>query len=199
MKYDINSINKRKKIMEVVHKILGVILIIFIYNMVLTLISSEKFNNGVDILGYKSYIITSDSMEPAIHYGDLIIIKKRKQDKLQVGDIITFKQNYEFITHRIIEIEDDSQNKEKMYITKGDNNNIEDIEKTIYSNIQGKYILKIPQLGKIMLRLNDKIIILIIMLILLILLLCKIRKQEKIEIRRAKKEIEDNKNTKNQI
>ena len=47
MKYDIDSINKRKKNIEIIQKILGIILIIMIYNMILIFISSDNLNHGV--------------------------------------------------------------------------------------------------------------------------------------------------------
>lgn len=193
MKYDIDSINKRKKNMEVVRKILGIILIVIVYNIILTFISSISSNNGTSIFGYKACIITSNSMEPTINCDDVVIIKKCEEKDLYTGDIITFQQNQESITHRILKIEKDSSENANVYITKGDNNNTEDVEKTNYSQIQGKYVIAIPQLGKIILMLDNKLIVLIIILILLILCFFKVSKQEKIENRREKKKIEDKK------
>ncbi len=193
MKYDINSINKRKKNIKILKKILGVILIILIYNIILAFLSSDSLNKGVGIFGYKACIITSSSMEPSINYGDLIIIKKCKNKDLNTGDVITFRKKQEVITHRIIKIEDGVQENESTYITKGDNNNTEDIEKISYSNIEGKCILTIPKLGKLILVIDNKIIILVIILILLILGFWKIHKYEQIENRREKKKIEDDK------
>lgn len=193
MKYNIDSINKRKKYIKIFQKILGVILIILIYNIILTILSSNRLNNGVGLFGYKACIITSSSMEPSIYCGDLIIIKKCKINELQTGDVITFRQAQEVITHRIIKIEDEVQNGETTYITKGDNNNTEDIEKIEYSNIEGKCILTIPRLGKLILIIDNKIIILIIILILLILSFYRIHKYEKLENRREKKKIGENK------
>ena len=197
MKYDIDSINKRKKNIEIIQKILGIILIIMIYNMILIFISSDNLNNGVGLFGYKACIITSSSMEPSIYYGDVVVIKECKEKELQTGDVITFKQNQEVITHRILKIEENQQNGEKTYITKGDNNNIEDTEKITYSKIEGKCVLTIPYLGKTILALDNKIIVLIIILIILILSFYKIQRYEKIENRREKKKIEESKKWKN--
>lgn len=191
MRYDIESINKRRKNIKFFQKILGVIFIILIYNIILTFLSSDNLNNGAGLFGYRACIITSSSMEPSINYGDLIIIKKCKNKDLQTGDVITFRKSQEVITHRIIKIEDGVQENESIYITKGDNNNTEDVEKIPYSNIKGKCVLTIPKLGKIMLVIDNKIIILILILILLILGFYKIHKYEKMENRREKKKIED--------
>ena len=191
MKYDIDSINRRKKRMQVLKKILSVFIIIFIYNIILIFISLENVNTGIGIFGYRAYIISSNSMEPTISLGDVVITKSYKKEKIYTGDVITFKQDGEVITHRILKIED--TNEGTVYTTKGDNNNIEDTEQITYSQIQGKSILTIPYLGKIILMLNNKIIVLIIILVFLILCFANIQKQEKIDIRREKKKIEEEK------
>ena len=77
MKYDVESINKRKEKSKNFKKILEVIAIILIYNIILIIVSSI---NGKDfnILGYKAYIVETNSMEPTIKVGDIVIIKKVK-------------------------------------------------------------------------------------------------------------------------
>ncbi len=191
MKYDVDSINKRKKYANTVKKVLAVILVILIYNIILIFISAE--NDGIELFGYRAYVITSDSMEPAINNGDAIVVKNCEEEDLQTGDVITFEQNQKIITHRIQKIEEDQTTKEKTYITKGDNNNIEDSENIKYSAIIGKCVLTIPYLGNIISVLENKLIILIIILIILILCFLKIQKQEKLENRREKKRIEEEK------
>ena len=191
MKYDVDSINKRKKYANTVKKVLAVILVILIYNIILIFISAE--NDGIELFGYRAYVITSDSMEPAINNGDAIVVKNCEEEDLQTGDVITFEQNQEVITHRIQKIEEDQTTKEKTYITKGDNNNIEDSEHINFSAIIGKCVLTIPYLGNIISVLENKLIILIIILIILILFFFKIQKQEKLENRREKKKIEEEK------
>ena len=104
MKYDTESIQKRKKNIEIAKKILWIILIIFVYNMVLLFISSIKHENGISLFSYKAYSITTNSMEPSICSGDVVIVRKVKEEKLQKGDVITFWQGQELITHRIAEV-----------------------------------------------------------------------------------------------
>ena len=103
--------------------ITNIILIILLYNLVLlgiSFISKHDFNG---FFRYKAYNITTNSMEPTINMGDIIIVKKVKdEENLKNGDIISFNKNGEIITHRIIDIVE--TNGEKRYITKGDNNNI---------------------------------------------------------------------------
>lgn len=191
MKYDVESINKRKAKTKNVKRIIEIISIILIYNIILIIISSI---NGKDfnILGYKAYIINTNSMEPTIKVGDIVIIKKNKPEMLNQGDVITFTQNGEVITHRITKIEESENN--TRYITKGDNNNTEDSFNVTYQDIIGEEVLIIPYLGKIMEKLDSKIILLIVILIILIYAFIKIQKNEKLENRREKKKIEEIKN-----
>lgn len=191
MKYDVESINKRKAKTKNVKRIIEIISIILIYNIILIIISSI---NGKDfnILGYKAYIINTNSMEPTIKVGDIVIIKKNKPEMLNQGDVITFSRNGEVITHRITKIEESENN--TRYITKGDNNNTEDSFNVTYQDIIGEEVLIIPYLGKIMEKLDSKIILLIVILIILIYAFVKIQKNEKLENRREKKKIEEIKN-----
>lgn len=186
MKYDKNSIEKRKRKINMFSKILYIIVIILMYNLVLVAISfiSKQDFNG--LFGYKAYNIVTSSMEPNINIGDIIITKNVKdQDDLNVEDVISFKQNGEVVTHRIIGIEE--VNGEKRFITKGDNNNIPDLEKITFLQIEGKKIITIPYLGKIVEFLENRVIFLIIILIILILYLYRLNKVEKSELRREKR------------
>ena len=195
MKYDLESINRRKEKAKMAKKVIVIIAIILIYNIILIVISSKHnigFNN---IFGYKAYIIKTNSMEPTININDVIITKKVKDDEIKVHDIITFIQDGEVITHRITKIDnDDSKIK---FTTKGDNNNIEDTFKITYDSIEGKHILTIPYLGILVQILQNKIIFLIILLIILIFMFIGMQRQEKKEYRREKKKIEDNKKERN--
>ena len=130
-------------------------------------------------------------MSPSINTGDVIIVKKVQEEKLQAGDVITFKQQDKVITHRITHI--DEQDGKKQYTTKGDNNNLEDNEKIEYSEIEGENVLTIPKLGYFIYALENQIVFLFIILILLITLFFKIRKDEKLENRREKRKIEQEK------
>ncbi len=188
MKYDIDSIVKRKKYAKIIKVTILIFFIIILYNVILLWITSIQNNKG--ILGYQAYIITSDSMFPELKIGDVIIIKK--QDNIEKDDIITFEQEGITNTHRVIDIVEKDEIKE--YITKGDNNNAQDKKVTRIENIKGKVIIKIPYLGKLAKQMQDKIILLIMMLIFLLICLYTITKNEKKEKRRMKRKIEEEKN-----
>ena len=76
MKYDIESIEKRKKNEKIFRNILKIILIILLYNIILLVISTIDNNEGSGFCGFKSYIITTSSMEPDIKTGDVVICQK---------------------------------------------------------------------------------------------------------------------------
>ena len=78
------------------------------------------------------YKVETGSMEQGIHAGDYVLICEK--DKYVVGDIVTYRKDDYFITHRIVKkvIGD-------KVVTKGDANNTEDEEIAI-SSIEGKVI-----------------------------------------------------------
>lgn len=195
MKYNIESIEKRRKTIKNIKRVVNIVLIILVYNIVLLFISSINRTQNINIFRYKSYIITTNSMEPSIKVGDVVVTKSIKEKDLKEGDVITFRDNQEVITHRIVKI--DNVDNMNYYITKGDNNNVEDQKKVVYSEIEGKSILIIPGLGKFIGILENKIMVLAILLVVLIICFWKIKIEEKRDSRREKKKIEEEKKIKN--
>ena len=185
-----NNKEKNSRI-RTIKLVIDIILVILIYNILLVGISCINKIEEISIFGYKAYVITTNSMEPNIKDGDILITKNEKEENLQVGDIITFQKKGTLVTHRITNIEDKQGKKE--YTTKGDNNTVEDLEKVNFDEIKGKEILTIPKLGKLIKLLENQIVFLLIILIILILLFWKLQIQEKKEIRREKKRIEEEK------
>ena len=96
-------------------KILKKVLDVFIIILILFLATYYvlKITGRVDIFGIKT-----GSMEEHIHAGDYILIYRK--NSYSVGDVITYKKDGYYITHRIVNVDNDS------IITKGDANNIED-------------------------------------------------------------------------
>lgn len=95
--------------------ILGIIAIIAIWTTIQLNVQGKEY---VDIFGYSIFSTKTASMSPTIEIGDIVIVKLGEQGKKR--DIITYKSENAFITHRIIEI--DGEN----IIAKGDNNNTQD-------------------------------------------------------------------------
>ena len=158
------------------------------YNAILLFFSSMNKMQNFSVFGYKAYIITTDSMEPTIKQGDAIITKKAKEKDLKEGDIITFNRDNESITHRILTV--DKEEDKILYVTKGDNNNVEDKQKVSFNDVEGKQVIVMPKIGYIIEAAENQLVILIITLVVLIFLLGKIQAEERKYNRREKKKNE---------
>ena len=190
MLYTNQEITKRKNIENRVNKginivIYSILIIIMTYNISLIMQSILKPDKTPSFLGIKTYVIISGSMEPNINIGDLVVAQKTKGE-LQVGDVISYRKGHSVITHRISQKTED-ENGEKIYKTKGDNNNTEDSEKIESKEIEGKVIKVIPKLGKLSLMLKNKVIIIFVLIILYICILKSYKKNKKIKLRHLKR------------
>lgn len=98
------------------------------------------------ILGYKTFTVETGSMEPTIKEGSMIYVEPCTDfEEYQVNDIVTFtdtvkKQSF---THRIVAIDKE----EGLFTTKGDANEIEDLEPIASTYAVGKVRMTIPLLG----------------------------------------------------
>ncbi len=137
-------------------KILAYVILIpfLIYNIVIITETILFPNKTPSFFGIKTYIIISGSMEPNMNIGDIVVVKNTKQKALKKGDIISFRENQSIITHRINEVL--KLDGEIKYRTKGDKNNICDSELVKYENIEGKVILRLPKVGKLILFLQKR-------------------------------------------
>mgnify|MGYP000027211344 CR=1 FL=1 len=137
---------KQKKRSKKIRIIVYIILIpILICNIILIIQSAIQPKETPELVGIKSYVIISGSMQPELNIGDIVIVKK--VEDLQEGDIISFRQGQSVITHRINEvIYEDGKTK---YITKGDNNNTQDSGYVTPEQVEGVFQFKISRLGNL--------------------------------------------------
>ena len=89
------------------------------------------------LFGIEPMVVVSGSMEPSYMKGSLLYVKEG------VGDVITFYRNGELVTHRVVEINTD----EKTYTTKGDANQVNDVQPVAWSDVVGVPVFDIPVLG----------------------------------------------------
>src|SRR5574344_200950 len=114
------------KVIKIIKKIFKVIIDIltFIMFLALILIIIAKLDMTINnrdyfsMFGYSFFKVATGSMEPNIKENDIIVVQNDKN--YNVGDIITYKENDAYITHRLISI--DGSN----LVTKGDANNSSD-------------------------------------------------------------------------
>ena len=126
---------------------------ILISNLVLII---KGYANPGEIPGYgktKPLIVLTDSMEPTIHSGDLILIREIDFDDVEEGDIISYfeseTQRTTTVTHRVIEIIYDEDGNKLEFVTQGDANNIEDSDHVTKGKLIGVYKTRIPVLGSV--------------------------------------------------
>ena len=144
--------------MKTLKKILGgivdfLMLVVIVFAIGVTLISLNSGNNNVSKIGkYIPLNVKTNSMEPTIMKGDFIVAEEVDTKDLKVGDVISFLATEEDTvivkTHRIISI-DDSTN-DVSFITRGDNNEVNDSVPVFPSDVVGKWNnLRLSKVGTI--------------------------------------------------
>lgn len=124
-------INFLRKIVDFTFYFICIVLIIYI-----CIVGYQRLNNKDVVSFFDKYYffeVASSSMESELHINDLIVVKS--YDNYKVGDIITYKVDDSYVTHRIVSIADDG------IITKGDANGACD-EMISIDDVVGKYVYK---------------------------------------------------------
>ena len=126
-----------KKIVNVIIDII-VVLILLISATILTVTLTTNQDTGApNVFGYTLNTIQSQSMEPVMHKGDLIIgkIVDENTPEFKVGDIVIYTttqemddgtSEYVLICHRVVKTKE--ENGVTSYLTKGDNNEVSDLK-----------------------------------------------------------------------
>ena len=156
-----------KKVWKAIGNILFYVALISLIFITLTVVNAKKKGQVPDILGYKLLEILSGSMEPTIEEGSLILIKETPKDKINNGDIITFR--YEgtnnIVTHRIVEVINNGEE----FVTRGDANNTDDPRIIKYSEVEGVVKSSMSSVGKIISVISENIVIIIGSIVVLII------------------------------
>ena len=164
-----NKSRRLANIQKIIIKIIYIIIVpIIIVNLILLFETKIYPSKIPSILGIKSFVIISKSMEPTINKNDAILVKKTNEKELKENDIITFHEKDYINTHRIIEIKDVEGHKQ--YRTKGDNNIAVDEEFKTIEDVEGKYLFKISGLGEFVKILKNKLTLVVLLLILILIL-----------------------------
>ena len=86
------------------------------------------------VFGYKPEIVLSGSMTPLYPVGSVIYYQSVPFESIQEDDVITFVGGDATITHRVVEVDSESQT----FRTKGDANPSIDSGSVSYSAVKGK-------------------------------------------------------------
>ena len=116
-----------------------IILIIILIFVLYSAIQMKVGNNEYSCLfGYTIFEVSTGSMKDTLDIYDIIIVKITQE--VEDGDIISYRNDDEIITHRIKSIDGEK------IITKGDANNIQDKPIT-KSDVIGKVVYNLKELG----------------------------------------------------
>ncbi|OGH04592.1 MAG: signal peptidase I [Candidatus Levybacteria bacterium RBG_16_35_11] len=135
-----------KKLKKLIYGTLTTIIFIALPFIVFTLITSKTDA----ILGIKSFVVLSGSMQPTIPQGSIVFTQKSPYYGKE--EIIAFQQGDVAVTHRIIDIV--SKDNAQSYITKGDANNSADTNLVQKEKVLGTYLISIPYVGRFVLFLK---------------------------------------------
>lgn len=119
--------------------ILGVLILVAVLALCLAL-TLPRF------LGYGIYNVVSGSMEPEIPVGSVAYVEGVRAEDVAAGDVIAFQSGDSVIIHRVVE----NQVVEGKFITKGDANAEEDMEKADYAALIGKVRSHYPFFGHLL-------------------------------------------------
>ncbi|MBE6543939.1 MAG: signal peptidase I [Ruminococcaceae bacterium] len=150
-----SAATKKDKVLTGIGIALCVILLpILIINCTLIVKSYVNKDEVPTFGGYCPLIVLTESMDPIIKSGDLIICESIDPKEVKVGDIISFfdpeGNGTSIVTHQVIEILEDGT-----FRTKGTNNNTEDSLPVPLENFVGIYRSRIAGAGNIALFLQS--------------------------------------------
>lgn len=178
-----------------------IVVIILCFYIGINLFAKDKV---IDIIGFKTYIVTSSSMEPDIDKYDLIFVKKVNEDELKPRDVISFEaylptnqfddQNQriyslQIVTHYIGDIVLEDQT--LIYKTQGATKEAGDYDswtesdgitpkEITYDDIVGEVFFVIPWIGHILLVLFQPILLFILLFnVAIIIIIVKYIKKTK--------------------
>ena len=146
--------NEKQNIVTKITQVFTTIVVILsVAIMIFTIVSVNLFDqNNRNILGYKAYIVMSNSMSKT-HFdsGDLVLIKDVDPSTLREGDVISYvSQDYEnygeTVTHKIRRLTTDLAGNPG-FITYGTTTDTDDKLMVYYPYVLGKHVGTIPKVG----------------------------------------------------
>lgn len=151
-------INKEKSSISTTHKIFETFKTVCIYVLSIAIVigailfATDK-SPQKSLFGYRYYTVLTNSMQPTLSTGDIVVVKLANASDINEGDIITFNPSNEsdaYLTHRVSQkLENYDNSGVTCFKTQGDANNSEDAFLIDSSRVIGKVSFSIPKLGYI--------------------------------------------------
>ena len=126
-------------------KTIGLILLILVLLLTVVVVLGTVLRDEMLLSpwGTGFFVIASGSMEPNIPKGSIIMVRSVPQDKISVGDAITYfaSDMATVVTHRVVDIYDKGET--YYYTTRGDDNNSDDAPSG-YDRVIGRVVFSVP-------------------------------------------------------
>jgi len=115
--------------------------------ILILLVTSVLFVLVTPFFGWRTEIVLSGSMEPAIQTGSVVVARPIAAEDVREGDIIMFASiaGHSLTTHRVVSIE--PKNDGLSFTTKGDANKGADINSVVPGQIVGIIVFSVPYIG----------------------------------------------------
>ncbi|MCQ4636052.1 S26 family signal peptidase [Anaerovorax odorimutans] len=131
-----------------------------------------------DAAGYQLYVIRTDSMEPVIPTGSVVLVKNLKEGREpELNTIVTFRADrlgeQAVFTH-YLRAKEKGKNGETRYRTQGASAERYDDYETYRSDLVGTYVQHIPYIGRYILFLHSPFAIMELQMILIIAIINKL-------------------------
>jgi signal peptidase I len=107
------------------------------------------------LIGYRSFVVMSGSMEPAIHTGDVVVDQRMAPADVRVGDVVTYRdpdRPTQLITHRVRAVY--VRGNLVDFVTQGDANNNSQRWTIPADGTVGVVRFRLVKLGYLLVRVN---------------------------------------------
>lgn len=162
-----------KKIFYGIINLLSVLIIAAAVFVLCTVIFT-KSGDAPSVFGYTALRVTTGSMKPTYDVDTLIIVKKVTPETVKENDVISFYSQDPALdgavnTHRVVEIKEEDG--KRIFVTKGDNNNVVDTYNVESEYLIGKVVASSKIIGKVSRLVANPLIFIPVILIPLALIL----------------------------
>lgn len=179
-----------------IFKLINAIAIVLIAASVFVLLSVVLTPAGQvpQVLGYSVFRVMTGSMEPEIPEDSMLLVKKTPPEDIQPGDVISFFSPDPALggavnTHRVVRVE--KENGQRLFITKGDANPLEDRWPVEDSALVGRVVFRSYSLGRAVRLLSNPLVFIgMVLLPLLVILLMSLYRAVRLAADIAKQEEE---------
>ena len=132
--------------------IISTVILVFLIILVIFLFVVRMSGKAPSIFGYQVFRVSSESMEPTLMKGDVILVKKVDFSEIHKDDIITYQSragelNGQMITHRVV-LEPTRDGNNYYFQTQGDKDGAALDPIVSDSQVQGLYIKKLALIDK---------------------------------------------------